>query len=88
MNLQLPEPDPAQAQGGPLPAGLGGGGYDQDQQEDPLQVLQKCIQQLPRVIHALPDPKDVEDAVSALKILASIQTRLMKQGPGAPPQGQ
>jgi len=48
---------------------------------DPLQTLQTCIQALPGVIAALPDPRDTQDAIRALQILAGIQTRLMT-GPG------
>lgn len=88
MSLQMPEGLAGMPGGGgqPLPAGLG----SQDQgssQEDPLQVLQECIQALPGVIAALPDPQDVQDAVQALHILSRIQTRLMK-GQNAAPQGQ
>lgn len=99
VSLSLPEGvDPAVlahlagAGGAPLalPQGLQGGGYDQDDSSDPLKVLQDCIQKLPEVLSALPDPQDVQDATQALLTLTKIQTRLMnKQGPsGAPQAGQ
>jgi len=67
-------------QGAPqLPPGLADqGGYQASQ--DPLQVLQECIQSLPGVLAALPDPRDVQDATRALLLLTGIQTRLMQQG--------
>jgi hypothetical protein len=34
------------------------------------------------VIAALPDPRDTQDAVKALHILAGIQTRMMSNGGG------
>ena len=72
-----------------MPAGLAEPGEPPDT-EDPLDVLQECIQQVSKTISALPDPKDTQDAVKALGLLAGIQTRLMTQtqGPGGPPQGQ
>lgn len=72
--------------GPPLPAGLSGGDQAYDQNEKPLEVLQDCINGLPKVIAALPDPQDTQDAVQALGILTRIQTRLMKSQGG--PQGQ
>ena len=91
MSLQLPEGlDPAvlaQLGGGgggapPLPAGL-----EQDDQAsgDPLKCVQDVIEDFPRLLTELQDPKHVEMAVSALKILASIQTSLMQAAGG--PQG-
>jgi len=53
--------------------------------ENPLDVLQECIQALPGVIAALPDPQDTQDAVQALHILARIQTRLMARQNAASP---
>lgn len=88
MSLQLPEGIAQALQGGQgIPQGLEGGG--QPEQQDPLQVLQECIQQLPKVIAALPDPQDTQDATQALLTLTKVQTRLMtkQQGSGAPPQG-
>lgn len=92
MSLQLPEGvDPQMlaqmlSQQAP-PSGLG---QDEDaaadQQEDPLQILQECIQQLPRVIAALPDPQDTQDATQALLTLTKIQTRMMRGGGTGGPQ--
>lgn len=98
VSLQLPEGvDPAVlahlagAGGAPpaLPQGLQGG-YDQDDSSDPLKVLQDCIQKLPEVLSALPDPQDVQDATQALLILTKVQTRLMNKqgGQGAAQAGQ
>jgi hypothetical protein len=77
-------------QGAPGPPGLapgepGDGGYG----GDPLSVLQECIQSLPAVIAALPDPRDTQDATRALLLLTGIQTRMMSpQGaPGGAPAG-
>jgi len=71
-------------QGAPsLPPGLADqGGYTP--QQDPLEVLQTCIQQLPGVLAALQDPRDVQDATRALLYLTGIQTRMMQgqQGGG------
>lgn len=82
-------------QGAPGPPGLAPGGPDDGGYGgDPLSVLQECIQQLPAVIAALPDPRDTQDAVKALQLLAGIQTRMMSQGqqgpqgaPGGAPAG-
>lgn len=82
-SLQMPEPAPPQAPQ-PLPGPLDQ--PDPAGQQDPLQVLQDCIQSLPAVIAALPDPQDTQDAVKALGILAGIQTRLMR-GAGGPQTG-
>lgn len=83
--------------------GVGGAqgppGFAADQQPggysgstDPLTVLQECIQGLPAVIAALPDPRDTQDATRALLLLTGIQTRMMGQqgqgGQGGPAQGQ
>jgi len=67
-------------QGAPaLPPGLADqGGYTPGQ--DPLQVLQQCINQLPGVLAALPDPRDVQDATRALLLLTGVQTRMMQGG--------
>jgi hypothetical protein len=63
------------------------GGYSGS--TDPLTVLQECIQGLPAVIAALPDPRDTQDAVKALQLLVGIQTRMMaqQQGPQGAPGG-
>jgi len=79
-------------QGAPqLPPGLADqGGYQPG--ADPLQVLQECIQSIPGLLNALPDPRDVQDATRALLLLTGIQTRLMQGGaqggPGQPGPGQ
>jgi hypothetical protein len=85
-SLQLP-PQLEAALAQPPPAGLTPPeqGEAQDQ-EDPLDVLQECIQNLPKVISALPDPQDTQDAVQALHILTRIQTRMMRQSGSS--QGQ
>ena len=77
-------------QGAPGPPGYaadsGGqeaGGYG----GDPLTTLQTCIQQIPGVIAALPDPRDVQDATRALLLLTGIQTRMMSQQGQQSPQG-
>lgn len=57
------------------------GGYSPDQ--SPLDVLRQCINAIPAVIHALPDPRDTQDAVRALLLLTGIQTRMMS-GNGTP----
>lgn len=100
MSLSLPEGVPPEAilaalhggagagqAGPPLPHGMGDHGYDQN--ESPLEVLQDCINGLPRVIAALPDPQDTQDATQALLVLTRIQTRLMnRQGGSGGPQPQ
>lgn len=95
MSLQLPEGvDPAvlahlDGAGGPppgLPQGLQGG-YDAGASGDPLKVLQDCIQELPKVIAALPDPQDTQDATQALLTLTKIQTRLMGKQASGPQAG-
>jgi len=71
--------------GTPGDSGPGAGyGYGQDMTAaDPLATLQQCIQTLPAVIAALPDPRDTQDATRALLLLTGIQTRLMQpQGAG------
>jgi len=73
MSLQLPDPDYGQVPGGPLPQGLD----DSEPPEDPLACLKDVIDGFPRLLTALQDPKDVQDAVKALQTLAGIQTRLM-----------
>lgn len=91
MSLQLPEgvpPGLAQAlQGGQgLPAALQGPppGQDDDQGYSELDCLKDVIDDFPRLLTELTDPKDVQDAVSALRLLAGVQTRLMsaQAGPG------
>ena len=66
---------------------LGGGGmpshlqdsYDNDSNQDPLSVLQDCIQHLHfQVIPALTDPGMTNQAVQALKILTGIQDQLSR----------
>lgn len=80
MSLQLPEMGPPQG----APPGL-----PQDLQDNPagdqqLECLQKVLDDFPRLLTELQDPKHVETAVSALKALANIQTQLMSEGgPGA-----
>jgi hypothetical protein len=79
--------------GAPGQSAAGGGyGYGDDMTAaDPLATLQQCIQALPAVIAALPDPRDTQDATKALLILTGIQTRLMSpqtpQGAPGPPSG-
>ena len=87
MSLQLPEGmDPAMmAAGGappapPLPQGL----EDDQPTGDPLGCLKDVIDDFPRLLTELQDPRDVQDAVKALQILAGIQTRLMSGGPSGP----
>jgi hypothetical protein len=74
--------------GPPLPAGLSGGDQGYDQNEPPLQVLQDCINGLPKVISALPDPQDTQDATQALLTLTKIQTRLFQRQSQGRQQGQ
>ena len=70
-----------------LPAGLNPPEQGEPaDQEDPLDVLQECIQALPKVISSLPDPQDTQDAITALGILAKIQTRMMARN--GPTQGR
>jgi hypothetical protein len=90
MSLSLPEGlDPAmlaQLGGGagagapPLPQGLQDDG---DQASDPLGCLKEVIDDFPRLLTELQDPRDVQDAVKALQILAGVQTRLMSAGQAA-----
>lgn len=91
MSLQLPEGLIQHLAGGnappPLPEGLQGPD-DYSESSDPLKVLQDCIESLPKVIAALPDPQDTQDAIQALHILAKIQTRLSgKQAASGPQAG-
>jgi hypothetical protein len=91
MSLQLPEGiDPqmlAQLAGQgapPLPQGL----QDQaepgeDQGGTPLDCLKEVIDDFPKLLTELQDPRDVQDAVKALQILAGVQTRLMTAGQAA-----
>jgi hypothetical protein len=69
-----------------LPQGLQGD--NDDQGYSALDCLKDVIDDFPKLLTELSDPKDVETAVSALKLLASIQTRLMQGGSGAPQPGQ
>ena len=97
MSLALPEmlqqalAAHAASAGGPpagLPAGLGQPPQqDQDEGYDQLSCLRDVIDDFPRLLTELKDPKDVQDAVSALRLLAGIQTRLMGPANGSPPQG-
>ena len=88
--LSLP-PGLAQAlgQGTPLPAALQAGQPDQDDQGgySQLDCLRDVIDDFPKLLTELTDPKDVQDAVSALRLLAGVQTRLMAGQGGAQPQG-
>lgn len=81
MSLSLPEPDNPAAQA-PPPQALQqpASGYDQ------LQCLQDVLDDFPRLLTELQDPKHVEMAVAAMKTLASIQSQLMS-GNGSQPQG-
>lgn len=74
-------PESGADQGGPglpLPAGLD----DEQAPSDPLGCLKDVIDDFPKLLTELQDPKDVQDAVKALQILAGIQTRLMSAAPG------
>jgi len=55
-----------------------------------LSVLQDALDGFPALLHALSDPKDVHDAVTAMRLLTGIQARLMgPQGQaGGPAQAQ
>ncbi len=78
--------------GGQLPpqllAMLQGGGQDGEDEStaegsSELDLLQDVMNDLPKLIAALKDPKDVENAITCLRVLAGIQTRLMQsQGSG------
>lgn len=81
------------AQGGQapqgLPAGLGPDTDGGDPGYSELDCLKDVIDDFPKLLTELKDPKDVQDAVSALRLLAGVQTRLMsaQAGPsGAQPQ--
>lgn len=74
-----------------LLAGAGQGG-DQDEQQQPgpaqdggLSTLQDIIEDFPALLAALPDPKHVDMAVTAMKTLTAIQRDLMgaQSGPAA-----
>lgn len=67
--------------------GQAGAGGPYSGATDPLTVLQECIQGLPGVIAALPDPRDTQDATRALLLLTGIQTRMMSQQGQQGPQG-
>jgi hypothetical protein len=85
MSLQMPEMGGMMPPQQPLPQGLQEPGEAPDK-EDPLDVLQECIQALPGLLNALPDPQDVQDATQALLILSRIQTRLMSKQQSSGPQ--
>ncbi len=77
--------------GGQLPpqilAMLQGQGGDESTAEgsSELDTLQEIMNDLPKLISALQDPKDVEQAITCLRVLAGIQTRLMQGSGGAQP---
>jgi hypothetical protein len=76
MSLQLPEGlDPSAL--APPPQALPQGLQDDQSSGDPLKCVQDVIEDFPQLLTELHDPKHVEMAVSALKILAAIQTQLM-----------
>ena len=86
MALTLP-PQLAQALAAGMPSHLQGDGYDNDSSQDPLSVLQDCIQHLHfQVIPALTDPQDTNQAVQALKILTGIQQHLAQGAQNGPQQ--
>jgi len=92
MSSQLPEGlqallAQAPAAGGSLPQGLQG--ESDEQGYTALDCLKDVIDDFPRLLTELQDPKQVEQAVSALKILANIQSQLMSAGQAASgPQAQ
>ena len=85
------------SQGAPPPglaallAGAGQGAGPEEQQEGSssqdggLSALQEIIEDFPALLAALPDPKHVDMAVSAMRTLTSIQRDLMgaQSGPAA-----
>ena len=75
------QPDPAS-----LAQLLGGNGAPPStgpQDDGGLGALQEVINLMPKVMSALPDPNDVHDAATCLRVLTGIQKRLMSGGPGA-----
>lgn len=67
---------------------LGGAAQGQPDQPSPdggLQTLQEIIEEFPALLAAMPDPKHVDMAVSAMRILTTIQRDLMgaQSGPAA-----
>lgn len=72
----------------PPPAGLNPEQGEPADQEDPLDVLQECIQAVAKTMSALPDPQDTHDAGKALSLLTGIQMRMMKGAGGPPTQGR
>lgn len=92
MGLSLPEGiDPAMLaqlaaqQGPPMPPGgappaLPQGLEPDSEPADPLSCLKEVIDDFPKLLTELQDPRDVQDAIKALQILAGIQTRLMTAG--------
>lgn len=73
-------------------AGQGGGGPEEQQegsvQDGGLSALQEMIEDFPALLAALPDPKHVDLAVQAMRILTTIQRDLMgAQGGSAAQQG-
>lgn len=46
-----------------------------------LSALQQAINLIPQVMAALPDPQDVHDVATCLRVLTGVQKRLMGAGP-------
>lgn len=77
-----------------LLAGAGGGQPPDNEQAEPatqdggLGALQEIIEDFPALLAAMPDPKHVDMAVQAMRILTTIQRDLMgAQGGPAAQQG-
>lgn len=78
-----------------LLAGQGAGGLPQgaDPSQAPpdggLEALQNIIEEFPALLTAMPDPKHVDMAVQAMRILTTIQRDLMgaQGGPAAQQSG-
>jgi len=79
MSLQIPE---GMGAGGPPPA-LPQGLQGEDQApSDPLGCLKDVLDEFPKLLTELTDPRDVQDAIKAMHVLSGIQTRLMSGGQG------
>lgn len=58
------------------------GGQPGQGEGDPLEELKDVIDSVHQLLATLPDPQDVHDTVTALRLLTGVQKRIMGMGQG------